>query len=722
MFARVAVQFLLKTCGEEFSDDDGGGGGGGGSDDFHFRHCGASVGRRSRRLPIPVAMTQQIEELSSGSSSDNDDDDRNRESDKKSSSDGGDGHDVGGVVQNNETMTLSHPSAATTADISVAGIQQQQRHKLSLSSQYDHAIIHHELQQLQHRSMPITMTTISSDSGCRDLFREIELGLDQVCGTAGSANVDVEVNAKSGSSSLDATATASHIASTSPLATEGTLDKVVDDVDAENDYEEEWNEDDLAAIDLSVAMMSNMNRHSHQHACLSSFGPSSSSSYSSHSHHQQQHQQQVLFQQQQPSSSTAASSSRALEATTLAKKTIPLAPAEACQRSNELTPNRESNIDDCSMDDDDLWNDDDLAAIDLSVALTRLSLNSTSRPAVEEASNTMNSPAPSCDNVIASPNNIGKNEEIISDDDDEDHYFAEMDFGALDDTIVRHRQQQQQQLLMTQEEQHDGMQSQPKRHLPPPPPPTGLPLFNRHRHPIVCEQGSKKSLSFTRYIVQTLHEDMSTYTKTIGVSQWNSSGNLTSSGFENGRRRKGDQLDDLVSFCCDSQKTASSNIDDAKAAVIDGFIHLRGEWHHTACQPGDIIHLCSLSGDYLTDISALPVLHSDPPVGSDLNDDLILVLHPDELISPTIVSEAVQCPRLAVLRSRLGSTGMSSRSAVIGILRHELFERCLRERDASHKSAALFTREIIRNKADSLLGMETAMETNNGCLGYCCLG
>ena len=98
------------------------------------------------------------------------------------------------------------------------------------------------------------------------------------------------------------------------------------------------------------------------------------------------------------------------------------------------------------------------------------------------------------------------------------------------------------------------------------------------------------------------------------------------------------------------------------------------------------------------------VLHSDPPPSSDPNDDLLLVLHPDELITPTLVSEAVQCPRLAVLRSRLGSTGMSSRSAVIGILRHELFERCLRERDASHKSAAIFTRQIIRNNANALLG------------------
>ncbi len=73
--------------------------------------------------------------------------------------------------------------------------------------------------------------------------------------------------------------------------------------------------------------------------------------------------------------------------------------------------------------------------------------------------------------------------------------------------------------------------------------------------------------------------------------------------------------------------------------------------------------------------------HSHPPAGSDANDDLVLVMHPDEFISPTLVSEAVKCPRPAVLQSRLGSTGLSAKSAVVGTLRHDLFERCLRERD-----------------------------------------
>mmetsp|Transcript_16717 Transcript_16717/g.27204 ORF Transcript_16717/g.27204 Transcript_16717/m.27204 type:complete len:204 (+) Transcript_16717:104-715(+) len=126
----------------------------------------------------------------------------------------------------------------------------------------------------------------------------------------------------------------------------------------------------------------------------------------------------------------------------------------------------------------------------------------------------------------------------------------------------------------------------------------------------------------------------------------------------------------------------------------------------TDCHTGDILHLCSLDGTYLTNPSALPlILHSHSPAGSaDPHDDLVLTIHPDELISPTLVSEAVKCPRLAVAQSRLGSTRLSAKSAVIGTLRHGLFERCLRERDGSRRSAALFKSQILRNNAMSLVG------------------
>ena len=234
-----------------------------------------------------------------------------------------------------------------------------------------------------------------------------------------------------------------------------------------------------------------------------------------------------------------------------------------------------------------------------------------------------------------------------------------------------------------------------------PPPPVDAPIHNRQ----YCDVGGSNSndvgstsqkgplfLSFTRYIIRQVKEDSNTYTKTIHVSISNPKEEVA---YE-------DETERLKKIC---SKTNNDTANHTAANSVDGCIHLRGEWFHTNAQSGDIIHLCSISGKYLTDKSALPViLHSSPPAGSDMNDDLVLVIHPDELITPTLVSEVVKCPRLAVLQSRLGSTGLSAKSAVIGTLRHDLFEMCIRERDTSRKSAALFTRQIIRKNAEALVG------------------
>lgn len=47
---------------------------------------------------------------------------------------------------------------------------------------------------------------------------------------------------------------------------------------------------------------------------------------------------------------------------------------------------------------------------------------------------------------------------------------------------------------------------------------------------------------------------------------------------------------------------------------------------------------------------------------------------------------------------------IAAKSAVIGTLRHDLFEKCLQERDVSRRSAVLFIRQIIRDRAETLLG------------------
>ena len=202
-------------------------------------------------------------------------------------------------------------------------------------------------------------------------------------------------------------------------------------------------------------------------------------------------------------------------------------------------------------------------------------------------------------------------------------------------------------------------------------------------------------LSLTRYTIQSVAEDLDTWTKTIGVTLWKSSGGHGGGG-------KQDERDRLRKLCNSGDPTLDAH---GSATAADGYIHLRGEWYTTVCRPGDALHLCSLAGSYPTGPAALPlVLESHPPPGSDQRDDRVLVLHPDELLSPTLVSEAVTCPRRAALMHRLGSSGLSSKVAVVGTLRHDLFEACLGERDARTGSAARHVRGILRRRAASLAG------------------
>ena len=305
--------------------------------------------------------------------------------------------------------------------------------------------------------------------------------------------------------------------------------------------------------------------------------------------------------------------------------------------------NKEGN----DYDDDEFHtNDDDLAAIDLSAAV----YTQQQQRSLNNFESTMSTPPEGQhSNITATAAAAAAPETMHGEFDEDDTLFAEMDFDALDNTILKQQQRQKKMISY---------------------------------------------LKFTRYIVQTIQEDVIMHTKTIGVTLWKGNAN----NFDD------DEIVCLTKICImqdNKANSCNSSSNHEEINSIDGYMHLRGEWYYSTCHVGDIVHLCSLSGNYNTDVSALPVTLDSHQSNED---DLVLVLHPDELVSPSIVSDAVQCPRLAVLKTRLGSTGLSSKSAVIGILRHELFQQCLTTRDASHKSAALFTRQIIRDKSEALIG------------------
>jgi hypothetical protein len=197
-------------------------------------------------------------------------------------------------------------------------------------------------------------------------------------------------------------------------------------------------------------------------------------------------------------------------------------------------------------------------------------------------------------------------------------------------------------------------------------------------------------ISFSRYQVIAVREEHLIYTKAVMVKSWTD--------------EMADEDDRAVLHR--AARTTRRETSHLKTGVGEGWIFLRGEWYHTPIEPGDAIHLCSLSGRYETNLEALPIiLDTQPPHGSDSQDDLTLVLHPDTLVPPTIVSETVGCSRRAVLRSRLGSTGISSKAALYGTMRHLLFEKCMSKQDFSVEFARESILSIVRETAENLVAL-----------------
>ena len=164
----------------------------------------------------------------------------------------------------------------------------------------------------------------------------------------------------------------------------------------------------------------------------------------------------------------------------------------------------------CDFDDDE-WNDADLTAIDLSVAMAQLAVTQsntgvqpasvTSSAAVgANQSNKTTKPDPVASSAgigstasVPDPVGNANNRSEFSDDDDA---FAQVDFSELDNKIEQHQ-------LMTQ--QFHSLAT-----VHPMPPPLEAPIRNR-RH----DEGSSNHvgcgpmfLSFDRYVVRSVWEDV----------------------------------------------------------------------------------------------------------------------------------------------------------------------------------------------------------------------
>jgi len=225
--------------------------------------------------------------------------------------------------------------------------------------------------------------------------------------------------------------------------------------------------------------------------------------------------------------------------------------------------------------------------------------------------------------------------------------FPEIDFEAIDKVVAERK------MSTTQGSSTHLQQQQQQPQWSAVPPPAANAVVRNPRTFAATGTGDDRSfLTFSRYKVLRVEEDFSTFTKTLTLATW------TTEMLEE------EEKVSRALHQCKSRRPSSSTADDdntstrsVAAASPAGVVHLRGEWYHTRMADGDVIHICSLAGHFRTDRLPL-ILHTCPPPGSDA-DDLVMIVHPDMLLTPTVISETVSCTRRAILKNRLGSTGLT---------------------------------------------------------------
>ncbi|KAL2692172.1 hypothetical protein Neosp_002578 [[Neocosmospora] mangrovei] len=92
-------------------------------------------------------------------------------------------------------------------------------------------------------------------------------------------------------------------------------------------------------------------------------------------------------------------------------------------------------------------------------------------------------------------------------------------------------------------------------------------------------------------------------------------------------------------------------------------LHLRGSWYDTPAHPQAYVH----------------VIGNFTPRGQCIIDDAhnLVILHPDQLISATVVADSFGCMRRAVLQDRVKATSPPTPPLIYGTMLHEIFQEAL---------------------------------------------
>ncbi|KAJ5905517.1 uncharacterized protein N7473_002433 [Penicillium subrubescens] len=138
---------------------------------------------------------------------------------------------------------------------------------------------------------------------------------------------------------------------------------------------------------------------------------------------------------------------------------------------------------------------------------------------------------------------------------------------------------------------------------------------------------------------------------------------------------------------------------DARKVII-----LRESWFDTPCSKDSFIHLV---GDF----------NSFGQCVVD-NTNHMVILHPDHLISATVVADSVDCQRRAVLQDRVKVISQIEKPQAFGIIFHEVFQEALMANRWDLDSLRLLVEKVLGNHVEELysinMTMSEAIETIMG--------
>ncbi|KAG9532375.1 hypothetical protein KCU79_g22717, partial [Aureobasidium melanogenum] len=115
---------------------------------------------------------------------------------------------------------------------------------------------------------------------------------------------------------------------------------------------------------------------------------------------------------------------------------------------------------------------------------------------------------------------------------------------------------------------------------------------------------------------------------------------------------------------------------------------LRQSWLETHCAPGSYVH----------------VVGRFSKIGQITIDDAenLIIVHPDHLISATVVADSFECIRRAVLQDRVKATSRSSEPSVYGSMLHEIFQEAMKANEWEQDSLNELVGKTVGKYLESL--------------------